>query len=236
MAFKKIKPIYIYIISAVLIFIIITAIILSTIFSNPYLGKQTNIANLSEYTRGLKSDKETVERIKYNLYEAITRNTPNIDATKLSDVLIRDKTFSQDYNEETKVFSVKYIVDIDSIKQTYRIAYEWSEDKNAQLNEWGTYVKCPTKEQLKYADFNCNDMFTEMYGTNDPIIEVLPHYGTLYDIIPNTSNGILENIEIKIFACTSNITDIAEDNARNWLKDHDISSDQYEITVTYCNL
>lgn len=232
---RKLKPTHIIFIIVTFVVVIISVSIASIIFSNPYFGKQTNISNLSSYTKGKASDKDTVERIKYNLYNTISQNVDqSINAAKISDIKIRDNTFSQKYSEETQSYSVYFIVDSETLKQTYQVAYEWSENPNQQLDEWGIYVKCPTTDQLIYDEFDCRDMFIDMIGTNDPNAQLFPQYGELYEIWANISDGKIQNLDIKIYSCVASVADIIEANARNWLTSHDITEEKYSITTTYC--
>ena len=173
-----------------LLLLLIAVITIFTIsyHSDNYTKDQIQITNLSSVTRGRQSDEYTVNLIRSQLYKTIAMNTPNdFDPTTVTDTEIRQDSFSQ--KDDTELHQVNFIVDIPSLRQSYRVQYQWA--KNASdLDEYGTFVACPLSTQLIYSAFDCKDMFTETFGTNDPLLLNLPKSTKdyqLYSIEHNTT-------------------------------------------------
>ena len=95
---------------------------------------------------------------------------------------------------ETKNFTVKtssgkksdisnstILIDIPKAEQSWIFSYDWFvKDSPVDTGINGATPKCPTKEQLKYGDFNCERILSlGAYDTDrvDPILQYMPYYG-----------------------------------------------------------
>ncbi|MDR2063561.1 MAG: hypothetical protein LBQ02_02095 [Candidatus Nomurabacteria bacterium] len=173
-----------------LIFMLIVAVafvgwIIYTYTRNPY-GDYIEINNLGKLTAGKPQNKDSVNFIQHDLLVAIQRNSSaTIKNKSIKDVFVRDSSFSQTYDDVYDVHSVEFIVDIESIKQSYKVSYQWSEiENNDHLSEYGTMVLCLPASQLIYGDFDCKDQLILEKGDSklDPIIEILPHKTDVYNL------------------------------------------------------
>ena len=87
------------------------------------------IANLAEYTNGKPSDKKTLDYIKYDLYRVVNKSTNKAKANdSVKDIMIRKGSFSQTKNDKKGTHTVSFIVDIASLKQSYSVSYQWTND------------------------------------------------------------------------------------------------------------
>ncbi|MEO5690995.1 MAG: hypothetical protein ABIQ64_02310 [Candidatus Saccharimonadales bacterium] len=149
-------------------------------------GKLT-ISNLSSYTKVSSSNKEKIDYIQYDLFRVVNLNSDtSVSSNSIKDIVIRDKSFSEKYNEEIKTHTVTFIVDIKSLKQSYDVSYQWvdpSSDTQEVLDEYGTVVKCLPKEKLVYGDFGCEDMFTVLSTPSDPILNHLPYSSENFEVV-----------------------------------------------------
>lgn len=154
--------------------------------NNNSYGEELTIANLSEYTKGRQSDKQSIEYIGHELFKTVNLNVSSpVTDNSVKDVRVRAGSFTQTFDDRTKVYTVSFIVDIQSLKQSYDVSYQWdasSSGNTEKLDEWGTVVKCLPKEKLLYGDFSCKDMFTELQGNTDPILNSLPHSTLDYNL------------------------------------------------------
>ncbi|MBQ9017091.1 hypothetical protein IJ103_02505 [Candidatus Saccharibacteria bacterium] len=214
-------PIYIIIAIALIIFFAIT--------NQPYYGEQTNINNLTS----TPETAEVLNIIKYNLYQAIGYNS-SVNPADVNDVTIRENSQIDTYDESTKLHHIFLIVDIPSLRQSYQVNYQWTEDENVELNEWGTSVTCPTTDQLIYEPFNCQDMFTTMDGSNDPIMKILPYYGPRFEITAKTADNKVTSVDIKLLTCIDSSLPSYESEAKNWLKRQGIDLNNYRFDITSC--
>lgn len=178
------------------------AIIIFAIYENtknPY-EHYMEISNLDEFTSGKPTNRDTLNYIKYALYNVISDNTDReLENNEIKDIMVRPDSFSQDYNETTKIHSVHFIVDIESLRQSYDVKYEWASSKpNDNLSEYGTVVTCLPVDQLIYGDFGCQDMFTAEKQVVDPIINHLPQSTLGYEITSGAWDGERLTLNIKI--------------------------------------
>ena len=166
--------------------------------SNPF-GDAVTIKNLSELTRGKPSDRRTVQYIENDLLKTINQNLKQPIAGKdVTDLTIRQNSFSQKYDDKNGVHTVRFIVDSAKLQQSYKVSYQWAQNHNNQTNvdEWGTVVSCPDQADVIYKNFKCHDMFSETHGENDPILQFLPKetlsYKITYDGQSNTLKARIE--------------------------------------------
>lgn len=207
-------------------------------------GDSLVIKNLSDYTKGKPTDKDTLNHIEHMLHMTVNLNVKEpVGDKSIDDILVRDGTFSQEYNEEKTIHTVKFIVDIESLKQSYDVSYQWSSANkySAELDEWGTVVKCLPVEKLIYGDFSCKDMFSEMQAvTNDPLLEkVLPYEGDFYTIRHYVGDDGAPVISVQIMMNTSGERTkkqfaMYKKEAQNWLTSQGVKIDDY--LIIYRNL
>ena len=204
-------------------------------------GSYFDIANIDEYTEGQPTDKERLNYIKQALYAVINMNLSEpVPSNSVFDINIRDGSFTQQYDEEKDVHTVDFIVDIESLKQSYNASYQWSDTNkySENIDEWGTVVKCLPEDKLIYGDFDCKDMFTQMENSSDKKLDaILPYNGTNYRITHYTNN---ENpvINVRIMLNNNPQTKKFFNNyrkeANSWLRSHDVAISDY--TITYRDL
>ena len=221
-----------------ILIIVVTYIILSTVIvfifiylNKPYSGQQTNINNLP--TKNLNS--RSIENIKYSLYRIIKYNNPSIDPSSLTDVNVRENSYTDNYDEKNQIYTIAFLVDIPSLLQTYEVNHQWSPNKNADLDEWGSNVSCPTEAQLIYPAFDCQDMFTQMAGSNDPIMKILPYYGPRFRITATTADNKVTSVDIKLLICIDSEIPAYKAEAEKWLTKNGIDIKNYNLKFTSCN-
>lgn len=167
-------------------------------------GEELTIANLGEYTKGHPRDKRSLEYIEHELFKTVNLNVSSpVTDNSIEDVRVRAGSFTQTLGDSTKVYTVSFIVDIQSLKQSYDVSYQWdaSDSGNTEkLDEWGTVVKCLPKEKLLYGDFSCKDMFTELQGDTDSILNNLPHSTLDYNLTVAQGTPGVENQKLALDA------------------------------------
>jgi sulfur relay (sulfurtransferase) DsrF/TusC family protein len=166
------------------IFLIIGLSVLYISINNPH-GEELQISNLSTYTKGKASDKDTLFQIKHSLYELVQRNTKEpIKSNSIDDVMIRDKSYNQKYDEKNHTHYVEFIVDIASIKQSYLVNYQWSSATATEddgIAQYGNMVSCLPDDQLKYGTFHCQDLMSDMGGSEPRLVVSWAYHEDEYD-------------------------------------------------------
>ena len=165
---------------------------------------------------GLNKEAATAPNIDKTILEEQLKNVvlknPDINEKDISTATIREGS----YSEQTKdnVTTAHFIIDLDSIKQTYTVSFSWSDNVNIPNS---TYIECPTLKENKYPDSKCIGMYT----TSDSPELYLPYKGTTvsglsYQISLKYYNGGGEYLEVSTKDC-QNLED-AKKAAEEWLK------------------
>jgi len=203
---------------------------------NPY-PNYINIANLDDFTTGKPTDRDTLNFIRYALFNTISYNLDRPLANgEIEDVLIRPNSFLQTYNEATKAHSVSFIVDIESLQQSYGVRYQWSNNRSFVTAEYSTLVFCLPIDQLIFSDFRCKYMMSSENQVSDPIMRHLPHSTLNFRITAGgLDNGKLTlNITITLSAYDERTNpDAAIDSYKtevtNWIKSIDQDPNDYNL-------
>lgn len=220
----------------VIIGIIITAIIIKN-QQQPY-GKEVVIENFDQHIKNLPSDRKS--SISAYLYDTIKINTTEtITPTEIGKAFIRNNSSSQMYDSENKVFNGTFIVDISKIKQSYKIEYVYSEDKNSIfLGGYEVLVLCLPEERLIYGSFDCKELFGDSQGI-DPIVTLLPYSTLSYEIRFIDNGKEKPGLLIKLFISEAdrNIDEAAaisryQQQALDWIISEGFNPDNYIITYS----
>ena len=139
---------------------------------------------------------------------------------------------SAEYNEdENELSSVKFLVDIDSFKQTYKIENWWAKEIEVPDD---VSINCPIKEYLKYPEEGCFSNDT-VYGPLDsylPITLTLPSgieatVGSSY--YDDDGNAILM---VNVNSCgDKSIINSARKAVDDWLVSNDFNPSDYVYDI-----
>jgi len=238
----KLSPktkIAIIVIAAVLFVGII--ILVAVLNSQNQYGNSITINNFESTVKNIS--KERRDSIGAMLYNTVKSNSISEDVIKkISDANIRKDSAVQNYDSNLKVYSGSFIVDIESVKQSYLIQYTYSPSSNtADISGNPTAVVCLDKSQLLYGDFACKDIFSEQTGSQDPIMAYLPKSTLSYQADATVdSNNQLQSIEVKLLLSNADYkTGINSAVAqykkefRDWMLSLGLNPDGYTINYTY---
>jgi hypothetical protein len=105
-----------------------------------------------------------IKRLALNehLYQIIEKNLPpgseDTDVQKLTDVVIRQDSVTSGLKEGTNVYWGRAIIDIASLKRSFGVYYEWSEDPNATgYSGYSSMAYCLQSQDLVYGEFDCKE-------------------------------------------------------------------------------
>ena len=141
---------------------------------NPY-GNEIKIDNFAEYFGDTPRDEK--DGLFAGLYNIVADNAEanGLNEIPKSGAMIRDGSAANEYNETENLHVGKFIVDIESIGQSYAGYFEWSNDNNnAYFSGYTMLYTCLVKEDLIFGQFKCNDMFADSVTTKFPITQYLP--------------------------------------------------------------
>lgn len=233
-----ISPLHLIIAIGVLIIGIIVIISLIQIFRrNPY-GPETKIDNFSKYYNSTPNDTRDIAFTQ--LYTIIANNLPEDTKIPTSGAKIRKGTDTKEYFNDSKINYYTFIVDIDSIKQSYYVQISWSKSLDADLGGYPIIILCPQPDQLIYEPFDCQDIYTETNETSDPSFQVLPLTVSYYDQKGDyveyrlkTDVATLENDDTPIAIDIIDVTGGNKTAAINKLSELGLNPDDYIINYYY---
>lgn len=152
----NINPITVGIIVLQIFFIILMVFSFWNFFNQKEPSVNMEVAGLVQEIPGLPNRGK--DDIEYNIYKAVSRNSVSNEIQKKG-VYIREGSLVNDYYENMDIHYVGFIADIPDIRQSYKVVYEWSDDKdNEYLSpDYSAVTMCLDESQLIYGDFNCSD-------------------------------------------------------------------------------
>ncbi len=231
------------IIIAVILFmlIIITVVIVNLLNPNDGGAKKTR-TDIAGLPSNIPSDISAL--IKAGLYDAIALNLSENETPPKTGAIIRSGTLEDGYDKDTDLYYGDFITDIESVKQSFSIHYEWTTNKNNQyISGYPVTVLCVEQSERKYNTTSCSDEFHQA----DPVIDSFADKYLPFS--SKTTSGIDFNIfkdypdrepviTVVSYTCEgSNEATEVKTAAENWLKqkigkDIDLSSISYK---NYCN-
>lgn len=188
-----------------------------------------SIANFSEVESSMSSaDRARIEDRLFGII-AMAGLDPNAD-----DIKIREGS----YEEETSggVTTGTFIVDIDSLRQTYVITAEWSSDKDV-IHTDDVYIMCPKLDQIIYEGSTCE----ALESSSSDLAYYLPYFLTMEDgtdiqVSANYRDPNNPYIEVLVqTACgDKELAERAKEYTINWVRDTvHIDPDNYTFEAPY---
>lgn len=80
------------------------------------------------------------------------------------DITIRDGSYQQSVDDSKMLYTTTYIIDIPSVKQSYRITDTYSPMSEYDPTSYATVVTCLNANELIYGDFSCHDQIMQEQG------------------------------------------------------------------------
>jgi len=167
------------VITSVIVGFIIIVLIMVGLFLNNLReensGDRIKINNYDTYVKNLSSSER--EAIETTLYSTVAFNVSDDEQIKaIDDAVIREASYNQSLNN--RIYTTKFIVDIESIKQSYEIQdlYSNQDPEQSGLHDYTTLALCLSTDKLKYGEFVCQDRISQEKGLtqSDPILQYLP--------------------------------------------------------------
>ena len=111
-----------------------------------------------------------IELYEQALWNIIEEGVPGVESSVINDVVVREDTYNQEESEVTGdiQYQASFIVDIDSIEQTYEIVLGWTR-KGETVDP---IIQCPPMNEMKYPGTIC----VGSYDTTYSFWHYLPYY------------------------------------------------------------
>ena len=171
-----------------------------------------------------------------NIWQLVQAKVGDLTQNDIKDVVVREGTYEEVENADGSV-SVSFIVDIDSLKQTYVVETGWSKDKRTVYE---VIVDCPPVDQMKYPETVCHGMYNDTYSLDLYLpYAVYPDGYSADSDYPMAPNYIIhgdestKTIEIEVSICDP---DRFKKNALKYLSDTPINLSDYTIKYNINNV
>ena len=235
------NPILLFsIFTGLIILIVIVAVLIN--HWNDSHDNQITITNLNDYVNNIPSD------TRAEIYNAVFRAAQSNSAGKTSETLsiadaqIREGSAINSFNPSTSLYSGNFIVDIPSLKQSYRIYYEWipkNVNSNLILGDYTTSVDCLHPDEYIYDFYPC-------IAPNQNVGDAYLHY--LDNILPYNSyvnndensnaaiyirgveysTGGTPFLRVNVNSCgNQKIMDNATTTVKKYIADHQLNPEDY---------
>lgn len=240
---KKQLTIISAIFGAIVVVLIIVAIVMQLSPKNEY-GDGLRIQNFNEKVKNVSTTMRS--GVEATLYNVVKKNvSKDTNLLKVDDAYIRDDSNKQDYNKPSDIYTGNFIVDIESIKQSYYVQYTYvkGEDSSEGLTT-RVVISCVEDKDLKYGAFKCADFVEEQAGKNDSIIQYLPFSNFSFYIAADTTAGednLILKVELRIpqsdlkggLAADQAAVSLYKNEVTTWLKSKNLNPTDYTFEYNY---
>ena len=134
--------------------VILVLLVQSFMKEKPYVEMENQ--SVSEYN----IPKNAEEFIAENIWSIISSKVADVSKNDIKDVAIREGTYEETKNDDGTV-SANFIVDIDSLKQTFTVGVGWSKDGKTVYEP---IIDCPPLELMKYPETVCYGAYHNTYS------------------------------------------------------------------------
>lgn len=163
----ELNPLTVGVAVVVIAAVVLLAVSLMQIFrKNPY-GPETRIDNIDLVDKKLPQDQK--DQVFSQLHGILVDNLKEGEEVPESGALVREGTVDYGYNEETRVYSGSFIVDIPAVEQSYKVQLSWSPEKNnADLGGYPILITCAPKDLRIYeSQTGCVNVLTMELSWNN---------------------------------------------------------------------
>lgn len=153
---------------------------------------QVKINGYSDSVKNLPGRyKDLMSAALYNMVEFNSKDS--VDPSAIDDAQIREGTVDQSEVTQGRQYTGSYIVDIESVRQSYFVQYGWSNkpDLNVQSG-YTVMVSCLSPSELKWGDFKCKNLHDGGADLVDPIVSKLPHKTLSFELKADTTGDKLK--------------------------------------------
>lgn len=222
--------------------IVVISVLLIIVAALVYIATRTESNENKVSIRGLNDisniSTDRKDSIMASLYEIVRLN--NAEGTNIpgiKDAALRKGSEEQSEVKDRVQYTGTFIVDIASLKQSYRITYSYTSDNHDIFGSgYPVIASCVNKDELVFGEFDCkNPSYGAKTDTNDPLLPKLPFNSSFYSIDSTTDriDGKTHLVIQVMMNHNSTSTKKAflqyKDEALSWIKSQGVSIDNYAI-------
>ncbi len=204
---------------------VVIALLLMPVFQE---RNRVDVAKGGEVFEGVPVEMQ--ENFRQTLWQVVSNNVANADKSVVDDVVVREGSYEK--TEDEGMRAVNFIIDIDSIKQTYVVSIGWSDD----VSKYGpnnVSIECPPASQMKYPETECKGMYNDTYSLSLYLPHaVYPEGHGVESVEPLAPNYIIhgdetsKTIDVEVSVCDA---EKYKQEAMEYLKTTPIKLSEYKI-------
>ena len=138
----------------------VSMIVILVLLVQTFTAEKSHVEIESQSVSEAGMPKKAEEFISQNIWSIIKSRVADVTQNDIDAVVIREGTFETSENEDGTI-AAKFIVDIDSLKQTFTVGTGWSKDGR---EVYETIVDCPPLELMKYPETVCYGAYHNTYS------------------------------------------------------------------------
>lgn len=167
--------------------------------------------------------------IKNRIWTILGNHMEQLNKNEIDDAVIREGTYNEEIkkNGNTNIHNASFLVDIDSLKQTFAVSVSWADSDKVEFTSNPISVECPKKSEMKYPETFCYGINTTTAspGIYLPYTKPKGEHGDYYYTIRQDYDDA-NKINVVIRACDY---EKYKKEADKYLKSTGIKLDEYTI-------
>lgn len=211
-------------------------IIILTATVNSFIKERNHIDIIDETNQTEEMPAAAKEEYEKVLWEIIEANVEGVDKSVIKDAKIREGSYKKEVSEDGTV-QVNFLVDIDSIKQSYRVVLGW----NKQGEVIQPQIGCPMPvlgETTKYPESYCqgtyrNSQDLELYLPYEIKSPFVDEYSFAAPDVYIEGDELNQTITVFLTTCD---TDSNKQKALDYLNSTAIDLSKYQINYEVSSL
>lgn len=234
------------IIVVVAVVVAVLAVVLIAIFSGSKsydYGPELKIQNYKQLIKDMPKERRSF--INSELYNAVSLYTDASDLENVRDAKIREDSVTRMYDESIDTTHGTFIVDIESLRQSYSVFFFWSLDPNVNAFPNAPIITCLEDKDVIYEDFDCKvasegEKMNQIYQKElekDFFYEAfLPRSGDGYYVSRELDDDGDSYLAVSLVSETCASDKLSEKNKANmvqWMSDKGYDFQDYDIRYTY---
>lgn len=176
------------------------------------------------------------DRIRQEVYDLISLNFKNIDSIPLKNgAIIRDNEVKKMYLKNAKINLVSFVIDIESLGQSYQVVYFWSNDKqNAFMYSYDGMLQkvfCVEDNKRIYDDFECKD-YSKGRGGEEFVRALLPLQKFQYAFVRSEDNIDIQgrDVRFELMSMDKDAARLAIEEMKDFIESLGLDAEKYTFT------
>lgn len=191
---------------------------------------ESGLRGIEDYTKKLPRDPLVETYVDKLIDQSIMLNSGESELS-LKDSEIRKNSFKQNFDENKKLYTARYIIDVPDAKVSFSVKYQWSngdiEYDNSQLE---VSVVCVEEKDLIYKPNECKSVAGGRLWESHKVFDLLPHKQKEFAITPYPIKTNRLIVAYYLAPGTKNVTQVTSEYKlimEDWLLSEGLNPDDF---------